>query len=286
MTRTDLVLAAATWLGAGATVLVVVALAQWLPRRAGSLRATYDAWVRRQCDELHLDVTPREFMFAHLGLSASGLVFGVLTDAVFFGVVLAVFGAVAPATWVARRRAQRMAALDGQLDGAITSIGNTFLVTHNLLQAFEVIATRFDPPISQEARAFCNDVHKGCSMEEALHRLSRRCGSRAMDALVTALVIGRSTGGDLPKILERTATVLRETIRVTGVMNSKTSEGKATILVMALVPFLFLGAMSYLDPAYLSTLVESFAGWVIIAVAATLIIVGLLIARQISTLDI
>ena len=39
----------------------------------------------------------------------------------------------------------------------------------------------------------------------------QRCQSRNVDAIVTALTVGRQTGGELPKVLEKTAGVLRET---------------------------------------------------------------------------
>ena len=47
-------------------------------------------------------------------------------------------------------------------------------------------------------------------MDEALREFSTRCQSRNVDAIVTALTVGRQTGGELPKVLETTAGVLRE----------------------------------------------------------------------------
>ena len=154
-----------------------------------------------------------------------------------------------------REKSQRRKALNDQLDATLQSMANTILVTQNLEDAFATIAQHFDPPISQEADIVVKQVRLGTPMDEALRELATRCHSRNVDAIVTALTVGRQTGGELPKVLETTAGVLRETMRVEGVMASKTSEGKAQVVVMGMLPFVFGGALQVIDPEWMQPLV-------------------------------
>ena len=57
---------------------------------------------------------------------------------------------------------------------------------------------------SQEADLLVKQTRLGTPMDEALKQWSERCRSRNVDAIVTALTVGRQTGGDLPKVLETT----------------------------------------------------------------------------------
>jgi tight adherence protein B len=165
-------------------------------------------------------------------------------------------------------------------------MANTILVTQNLEDAFATIAQHFDPPISQEADIVVKQVRLGTPMDEALRDFAGRCHSRNVDAIVTALTVGRQTGGELPKVLETTAGVLRETMRVEGVMESKTSEGKAQVVVMGMLPFVFGGALQIIDPEWMQPLFKDPIGWAIIVFACFLEFVGIALVRKFTRIDV
>src|SRR5439155_4247429 len=112
--------------------------------------------------------------------------------------------------------------------------------------ALATLARNFEPPIRQEADFMVKAIQLGTPPDRALREWAGRMKSRAVDAIVTALTVGRLTGGDLPKVLNQTALVLRETMRIDGVLKTKTSEGKTQALVIALVPPGFGVVMSFL----------------------------------------
>ena len=84
-------------------------------------------------------------------------------------------------------------------------------------------------------------------------------------ALAT-LIIARQTGGDLSQTLETAATSLREMSRLEGVVRSKTAEGKGQVVVLAVVPFLMVALLGWIDPTWLSPLTDNFAGYVVVAI--------------------
>jgi tight adherence protein B len=246
----------------------------------------YENWANTKLRGLYSPLRARDFAIRHGALILGGLAFGILLGSVFFGVVLAVLGGYLPIIWIERQEAQRKKSLEEQLDSTLQSLANTILVTQNLEDAFATIATHFDPPMSQEADVLVKQVRLGTPMDEALRQLAGRCRSRNVDAIVTALTVGRQTGGELPKVLETTAGVLRETMRVEGVMEAKTSEGKAQVVVMGLLPFLFGGALQVIDPEWMAPLFHDPLGWGVLTFACLLEVIGVIMVRKLSTIDV
>ena len=247
----------------------------------------YQAWADTNLRALYSPMRARDFLLRHIGVIVIGLlVGGVAMGSWSYGCMLAVFCAYLPVLWMQRERRQRKKALEEQLDSTLQSLANTILVTQNLEDAFATIAQHFDPPISQEADILVKQVRLGTPMDEALRDLAARCQSRNVDAVVTALTVGRQTGGELPKVLETTAEVLRETMRVEGVMEAKTSEGKAQVVVMGMLPFLFGGALQVIDPEWMRPVFHDPIGWAILVIACLLEFFGVMMVRKLSTIDV
>jgi tight adherence protein B len=246
----------------------------------------YKAYVGKRLRAIYSPLGIKGFALRQGLLVVGGLALGTWLIALPFGLLFAVFLAYAPISWLDRRRAQRKKALEAQLDATLQSLANTILVTQTLEDGFATIAQHFDPPIGQEADILVKQVRLGTPMDEALRAFADRCQSRNVDAIVTALTIGRQTGGELPKVLETTAAVLRETMRVEGMMESKTAEGNAQMLVMTLVPFLFGAAVYALAPDWIAPLWSDPIGWGLLAVAAVLWAIGLALGRKLRAIEV
>ncbi len=275
--------------GAGTLAAFVAVLFGFSPA-VKTVREKWRAYAKWANDELRALYSPmraRDFALRHIAVMIVGLLIGgVLMDSWLYGVILAGFFGYLPVWWMEREKSKRRKALNEQLDATLQSMANTILVTQNLEDAFATIAQHFDPPISQEADIVVKQVRLGTPMDESLRDFSARCQSRNVDAIVTALTVGRQTGGELPKVLETTASVLRETMRVEGVMESKTSEGKAQVVVMGMLPFVFGGALQVIDPEWMRPLFKDPIGWGIIIFACMLEAVGLALVRKLTRIDV
>ena len=274
---------------AGTMAVLVGVLQGWTPfwtNFRDKWRA-YEKWANDELRSLYSPLRARDFALRHAGVILAGLLTGgVLLGSWVYGIILAAFFGYVPVIWMEREKSKRRKALNDQLDATLQSMANTILVTQNLEDAFATIAQHFDPPISQEADIVVKQVRLGTPMDEALRDFAGRCHSRNVDAIVTALTVGRQTGGELPKVLETTAGVLRETMRVEGVMESKTSEGKAQVWVMGMLPFVFGGALQIIDPEWMQPLFKDPIGWAIILFACFLEAVGIALVRKFTRIDV
>lgn len=274
---------------AGTLAVLLGVLHGWTPfwSLAREKWRAYEKWANDELRALYSPLRAKDFAIRHLGVIIAGLLTGgVILGSWTYGVILAAFFGYIPVFWMERQKSQRRKALNDQLDATLQSMANTILVTQNLEDAFATIAQHFDPPISQEADIVVKQVRLGTPMDEALRDFAGRCHSRNVDAIVTALTVGRQTGGELPKVLETTASVLRETMRVEGVMESKTSEGKAQVWVMGMLPFVFGGALQVIDPEWMQPLFKDPIGWAILLVVCFLEAIGIALVRKFTRIDV
>jgi tight adherence protein B len=116
--------------------------------------------------------------------------------------------------------------------------------------------------------------------------MAGRIGSRQVDSALSALLIGRQIGGNLPKILDGTAASLREMARLEGVVRSKTAEGKAQLWVLAVFPVVLMLAFNAVKEGYFDPLTQSITGYVVIVLAVVFWISSLVTARTILDVDI
>lgn len=253
----------------------------------------YEKWADGELRSIFSTMRARDLARKQVLFAIGGLVVGTMLPWLndqppepILGVILGAFAGYLPIFLLSRDKQMRRDRMEQQLDSTLQSLANTILVTQNLEDAFETIARQFDPPIAQEADVLVKQVRLGMPMDQALRDLADRVKSRNIDALVTALTIGRQTGGELPKVLENTAEVLRETMRVEGVMAAKTSEGKAQGVVMGMLPFLFGGALQIIDPEWMRPLFHDPVGYAILTAVCALEVVGVAMIRKLSQIDV
>lgn len=161
--------------------------------------------------------------------------------------------AIAPPIAIRRQITARRAKIDDQSHGFALALANALKATASIGDAMRGATDVTAAPLKQELQTVLRQVGVGSTMEEALLALSTRVQSTALDVVVSALLIGRQTGGDLPRILEGTASSLRDLKRLEGLTDKVTRSAKQSLAVSATVtggiaimlPRMFPG---FLDP--------------------------------------
>jgi tight adherence protein B len=203
----------------------------------------------------------------------------------WIGLVLAALALVGPAGWLALTRHRRVQAFDEQADGFILALANSLKAVPNIGAAIDAIMPVVRDPIRQELGVVLGEMRVGSSVEQALLNASARARAGTFDAAVSALLVGRQVGGNLPKVLETTAGTIREMNRLEGVVRTKTAEGKAQLWVLACFPFVLCGMLEMVSPGYFVPLQTSFLGHVITGIAVVFWLGALIAARKILKVD-
>lgn len=200
--------------------------------------------------------------------------------------MLLIVVAVGPTLYIELMRRKRVEALEMQLDSFILALANALKSTPSIGAAFNSVVTVVSEPIKSEVDLAVKEMKVGSTLDQALLHMASRVGSRQLDSALSAILIGRQVGGNLPKVLETTANTLREMRRLEGVVKTKTAEGKAQLWVIALLPFGMLVGLNLMFPGYFIPLTSNIFGYLIIMGCTACWVTSIVLARKILNVDI
>lgn len=194
--------------------------------------------------------------------------------------------AIGPKIWLIDAKNKRQDKIEQQLDTFLTALANALKASPSLGDALGNCALLMRTPIREELELTMKETQLGMPLDQAILGMGGRVGSRAFAGALTTVLIGRQTGGDLPKILETSAATLREMARLEGVVRSKTAEGKAQAWVLGIMPPILIGILNWIDPQWLTPLNTTFMGGIIWTVAIAFWVASVFLARKILAVDI
>jgi tight adherence protein B len=199
---------------------------------------------------------------------------------------LALVGFMLPALYMTLKKNRRLHAIDRQLVEGLTQIANSIRAGFAMLQAIDAAAQRLQPPLSEEFSRLVGDVRLGASLEDALTAMGNRVGSYDLDMVITAIMIQRSTGGNLSEVLDNVAETIRERDRIRGEIRVLTSQMRFAAWVLSLWPLALFGIFSLLNPDLMSNLWTETAGIVLLVIAGVLQLLGFFTIRRIVAIEI
>jgi tight adherence protein B len=252
------------------------------PGRA--LLVAYEAHLERTRRLLFLTMNPRAVMAAQAaGVALGGLAFAVTGQKLMLALVaLALAG---PQLYLAKARALRQGLFEQQADGFILALANSLKAISSIGGALQGLMPVLQNPVKQEIGLVLNELRLGSSLEHAMLGAAARARCVSFDAAVSALLIGRQVGGNLPKIFETTAASVREMARLEAFLRAKTSESRAQLNVLAAFPIGVVAAFKMLKPDYFTPLQTTAVGQIVIGIAIALWLGGIVLARKLSQVD-
>lgn len=201
-------------------------------------------------------------------------------------IVLVPVVALVPLLWLRNKHAERVRLLEESLDSWLLMLANALKASPSLGEAIQSSAKLMRAPMSEELDLVIKEMKLGTPLDQAVLNMSTRIGSRIISSSLATILVGRQTGGDLPVILEQSASTLREMARLEGVVRTKTAEGKMQAIVLAAIPFVLLFALHQVDNNWLRPLFETGMGYAVLTVATALWMAAIFLARRILTVDI
>lgn len=220
-----------------------------------------------------------------VAVMAGALVLSLLLSAPLL-LLIVVAAAVLPKLVLEDKLQKRRRSIDDSLDSFLVALANALKVSPSLGDALRSTAILIRGPIKEDVEYALKEYNLGTPLDQALMNMAVRIDSRTFSSAMATLLIGRQTGGDLPKILERSAATLREMARLEGVVRTKTAEGKSQAWVLGAMPFVMVIVLQSMDPNWLKPLWTSFIGYVLMFAAGILWILAIIAARKILNVDI
>jgi len=186
--------------------------------------------------------------------------------------------------WQAKKR--RLEKFAVQLVDSLMVLSNSLRSGMNLVQAIEVLETEQEPPISQEFGLVLREVRLGVSVMDALKNLAGRMPNDDLQLMVASMNIVLGMGGNLTEIFDSMANIIRERSKIELKTKSLTSQGKLQGLVVGMLPTGLGCLMFFMDPSMMKYMLTSILGNLAIAAMFILQIVGYILIRKITTIEI
>jgi tight adherence protein B len=165
-------------------------------------------------------------------------------------------------------------------------MGRALRAGHSLAAGFDLVQKEMGAPICVEFGRVFEEQNLGIAMEDALESLTERVPNLDLKFFSTAVVLQRTTGGDLAEILDKIGHLVRERFKIYGQVQALTGEGRLSgIVLLALPPVLFL-VVYRLNPDYIMMLFNDPMGTKMLAGAVIMQVLGALVIRKIINIKV
>ena len=231
-------------------------------------------------------LTVGEFLVLSFTIAlGSSLIFYIIGQPLLIpaGILLGVFG---PRLYIGIRKNQRLKAFDSQLGDALNLMVNSLRAGYSTLQAMEVISHEMPEPISKEFGRVVLEIQLGVNFDTAMANLVRRMPSTDLDLVITAMSVQREVGGNLAEVLDAISFTIRERVRIKGEIKSLTAQGRATGVIITILPFVLVGFLSVINPEFIQPLFEDACGWIMIGTSILLIAIGYFVISKITNIEV
>lgn len=155
-----------------------------------------------------------------------------------------------------------------------------------LSDAMRVIAAEAAPPVGPEFMQVVEGQRVGISIDQGLERMFERIPLPEVSFLGIVISIQSKSGGNLSEALGNLSKVLRDRRKLKGKVKAMSQEAKSSAAIIGSLPFLIVGALFFISPDYLSPLLTTRTGHIILACCGAWMLLGILFMRKMINFDI
>ncbi|MCT7351185.1 type II secretion system F family protein [Streptomyces sp. 15-116A] len=233
-----------------------------------------------------LDITPGEFFVYMLATIAGLWLIGQATLAPFFGPLAGLLGIWVAIQFLNWQRQKRIEKFINQLPELARILANATQAGLALRTAIGMAAEELEAPAGEELAKVANQLAVGASMDDALGELADRLPSRELVVLVTTLVLSNRAGGQLVSALRNLTDTLEERKETRREVRTQLSQVSMTSYAVPVLGVGSLFLMNGVKDGALERMTGSPAGQAAVIIAFGLYVVGFVLIRRLSRIDV
>jgi tight adherence protein B len=239
-------------------------------------RGDREANLSTKLDAAGLSLKPPEWVLAHAGVAVLAAFLGFLLSSGKVGptLLLLMVGIAVPWFYLKIKRSRRLRAFSAQLPESLQLMSGGLSAGLSLSQSLDTIMREGVDPMAGEFRRALVEARLGIDIEDALDGVASRMTSKDFEWVVMAIRIQRDVGGNLAELLLTVAATLREREFLRRQVRSLSAEGRLSALILCGLPPAFILFLTLTRADYISPMFHTVLGWVMVAMASTLMAVG------------
>ena len=250
-------------------------------------RVDIAARIDRRLRQADMKIPVGTFLLLSLALFSLGIVAGcILHWPTILSIVVGIALLIVPNLIVDIKRRGRLKRFMNHFPEALEMFARSLRAGHSFTGAIQLVSQEMPDPIGTEFSKVFEEQNLGIPLRQALIGMTDRVDILDVKFFVTAILIQRETGGNLAEIIDKIAYVIRERFRVQGQLKIFTAQARIAGTHPSASSVGWPSCIGILNPDYLKPLWVAKAGRIMIAVAVTLQILGILAIRKIIRIKI
>ena len=231
--------------------------------------ALFDEW-----QDAELGGKPSRYLLLIIATALVGGFLGYRIGGMLLGIALAFILPILPKAWI-RNRAQAYRRRFGeQLPQALDSFASGLSAGLSFEQAIRFAQEDLPSPIKEAFAKLSRQIALGHPINEALRKLLAEHPDESLALALDGLILQRQFGGDMVRMLEETADLLRGRVELEREVRAVTTQGRLSGSVIAgLVP-VSAGILLAFNPRYIDVLFDTLIGQLLVVIALVLQLVG------------
>jgi tight adherence protein B len=195
----------------------------------------------------------------YIGAAAlAGLLLGWLrTGQLIWGIGAAGVTGSAPILFLLWKRQKRMQQFETQFPDALDAMSRAIRAGNALSSSIQLVGEEMPHPIGGEFKRVFEETQLGMDPGEALSRLAERMPTDDVRFFCTAVLIQRSSGGNLAEILDRLSEVIRERFKILSHARALSAQHRWSAICVGLSPIAFAIMFELMSPGYFTPMMES-----------------------------
>jgi tight adherence protein B len=217
---------------------------------------------------------------------ATAIVVWLGTKSYSAGMFCAIVAGILPFMIISSRCAKHQKNVEDQLPEALDFLSRVLRAGHSLTTGLQMAGEEIPEPLAGEFRRCYGQHSLGTSLDVAMKEMANRVGTPDFSFFVTAVLIQRTTGGDLAEVLSNISTMVRARIRLQQHVKAITAQGRLVGYILLVLPVVFYLALYIINPRYARVLIDTQnhpEGVAVLSVAVFLQILGLITIKKIVT---
>ena len=220
-----------------------------------------------------------------LGLTAY-LISSRVANIFFFSALVGILFGLAPYAYLRIKKKKRMEKFERQIPDGLDLIGRALRAGHAFTGGMKLAADELGDPFGAEFQETIDEINFGVSVSDALRNLVKRVDCPDLKFFVIAANIQRETGGNLAEIIENISRIVRERFKLLGKIRILSAEARISAVIMSILPFVVMIALSFINPDYLKVLFSDPVGKKVVAVAGVMMVIGIFIIHKMAKIKV
>jgi tight adherence protein B len=208
------------------------------------------------------------------------------TETVVLSLLVGLLLGGAPIFYVLAKKKQRFGRFEQGLPEAIDLIVSALRAGHSLVSALGLVADESPDPIGPEFKICFDEQNYGLDLRTAMDNLVVRVPLQDLRIIVTAILIQRSSGGNLAEVLDKAAYLVRERFRLRRQVQIHTAQGRLTGWILSFLPVVLGIALYLVNPSTMSLLWHRDLGIKLLYSAGVMMVIGALVIRKIVNMEV